>query len=101
MYNFKGYIGLPVENIANTYFKKNNINIAIHSDDIETGALLTQMAFMLYHKYSNSKEVLAFLKKYKDFLGETGVRIPENDAISMLKDFKSIFYSDEREDFHE
>lgn len=89
--NFKGYIGLPLETLCNHYCKEHNIDMHIHADMIESGAFMSILAFLLFHKNGNDPIILDFLQKNAAYLGKTSNQIKYENAKSVYEQFLSIF----------
>lgn len=89
--NFKGDIGVPLENTANSYFVENKIPLHVTADEIETGAFITTIAVLLFLRYGNEPQTLTFLKEVNMFLGLPASEIPINKAYEIHKNFNYIF----------
>lgn len=89
--SFKGHIGLPLETSANLYFEQNSISMHIHSDDLESCAFLSVMAFLLFRKHGNAEQTLAFLRQNCEFLGMSASQIGFDTALRIYKEFECLF----------
>ena len=89
--NFKGYIGVPLENIANSYFDSNHIPVHISADELETGAYISVVSMLLFMRCRNDDNVLAFLQSVKDYLGLPASKIPFEHSYAIYKNFIELF----------